>query len=249
MAESLLRAVDVRSPGGVPLAGLSLSAAAGALTVVIGVDGRAAGCAVLADLLVGRGHPERGSIHWLGRPITRRTVAERVRAGLVGTASPPLDLPGERLVDALVVAMIAPGGGWPADLLRRRAPPALAMAAGEVLDFVGLSALAGSRPRALDVTERALLELARVLALRPKLIVVDRLAASLPASAKPHLLKLVHSIAVGGIAVVWLEEDDHPADSAADQLVLLGDGRALAAGPAAVVRASAPFVAAFPERR
>ncbi|MFW5834328.1 MAG: ATP-binding cassette domain-containing protein, partial [Pseudomonadota bacterium] len=174
MAEPLLRVegLGVHDAAAPLLQGVSFQVEPAALTAVIGPDDGDKDALVAA--LTGRRPCDRGTLRFAGRPITRTRAALRVRAGLVATARQPLPVSGDGLVETVVVAMT---GCRPlrAPWWRRSPRRAQTAAAEALLRFVGLGDAPATAPRLPDGAARARLTLACALAVRPRLLLVDRL--------------------------------------------------------------------------
>jgi len=230
MAEPLLRAegLTLRDGAAAELASVSFSVQAGALAAVIGPDGRDK--EALVRLLTGRQPPSQGTLRFAGRPISRLGAAARSRLGLGWTLRPPMDFATGTLVEAVALAMAARRPIAPLDAWRRAPAAATASAALAILQFVGLGSRCGCSPTALDRSGRARLELARVLATAPRLILVDRLTAILDPGECFEFVQLLRQLADGRRAVLWVEDDAALALEHADQLIAVSHGRTLSGG-------------------
>jgi len=230
MAEPILRAegLTLKDGGAADLAAVSFAIERGALAAIIGPDGWDKDA--LVALLAARRPASQGTLRFEGRPITALAGAARVRRGLVWTLRPPLVFATGTLVEAVALAMAAPRPSHPIDAWRRRPTAATAAAAVEILRFTGLGARSGASPARLGAAEHARLELARCLAAAPKLVVVDRLTATLAPDARATLVQLLRQLTGGGLTVLWIEDDAALALDHADQVVTLHHGRTLTAG-------------------
>jgi ABC-type branched-subunit amino acid transport system ATPase component len=244
VAEPLLRVegLTVERAGGALLQGVSFQVEPACLTAVIGPDD--ADKDVLVDALTGRRACRLGTLRLEGRPITRTAPAARVRAGLVTTMRPPLAPSSTPLVESVAVAM---AGRRPlrAPWWRRRASPAQARAAGELLRFVGLPSEPPPAGADHDAEAAARLTLACALALQPRLLIVDRLTRGLEPAARHALARLLARLAAGGIGVLWLEDDVELVGDEAGFGFVLARGRLVAAGSIEVLAGSRVAEAAF----
>lgn len=245
MAEPILRAegLTAKDGGAADLASVSFSIERGALAAVIGPD-RWDKNALMA-LLTGRRWPSQGTLRYAGRPITRLDPAARTRRGLAWTLRPPLTFETGTLVEAVALAIAAVRPGRLLAGFRRRPDAATAAAALDILQFVGLGGRSGCPPSLLDAGERTRLELARLLATDPRLLVVDRLTGELEPAARAELVALLRQLAGGGRSVLWLEDDAATALEHADQIVVLHHGRTLTAGALDAPTRAAALEAAF----
>jgi branched-chain amino acid transport system ATP-binding protein len=123
--------------------------------------------------------------------------------------------------NVLVGATFAGGG-------RGRAAHEAALLA---LTTTGLLGLANEPARALRLLDRKRLELARALATRPRLILLDEIAGGLTEMETPALVETVRQLRDGGVAVIWIEHIVHALVAVVDRLMCLAVGRTLAMGP------------------
>lgn len=245
MPEPLLRAEGLsrKDGGATELASVSFSVEAGRLTAVIGPD-RWDKDALMA-VLTGRQRPTHGTLRLAGRPITGLAPRERPRRGLVWTTRPPVAFATGTLVEAVVLAMAAVRRARPGDVFRRHPSAPSAADAVELLQLVGLGARSGATPDTLDGLERARLELARMLAPAPKVVIVDRLGLDLPPPARRPLAMLLRHLVQSGVTLLWLEEDATLALEFADHVVALQHGRTLVPGVVGTPSSEAALEAAF----
>ena len=95
------------------------------------------------------------------------------------------------------------------------------------------------RAGALTLLERKRLELARALATRPRVLLLDEIAGGLTEGEVHEVADLVRRINAEGIAVVWIEHIVHALRSAVSRLVAIDVGRTLVEGPPDEVMANA----------
>jgi branched-chain amino acid transport system ATP-binding protein len=230
MAEPILRAEGLTAldGGAIDLASVSFSLAPATLAAVVGPDGWDKDA--LVAVITGSRAPRAGTLRFAGRPITRLAGAARARRGLAWTARPPAVFATGTVGEAVALALAARRPVRPLEPFRRRPAPASARAAGEILAFVGLEAAAERAPSDLAPAERARLELARALALDPRVVVVDRPTADLEPADARAVAALLARLARQGPAVLWVADDAGLALAHADQIVALHHGRTLTAG-------------------
>lgn len=244
MAEPVLRVEGLGvDDGAVPLLqALSFRLEPAALLAVIGPD--EADKDTLVAVLTGRQAVARGTVLLAGRPITHQPPALRVRRGLVATArtDPP---PASSLIDATSLAMAAPRPPWQVPLWRRRPDAATRAAALELLDFAGLGDACHRAPADLTPAHQARLRLVLALALAPRVLIVDRLGRGLSAAERAELTALLVRLAAGGIALLWVEDDVDLVGEAADQALVLAQGRLVAGGPVGALAHSRQAELAF----
>jgi iron complex transport system ATP-binding protein len=224
-----LRAVDLSCRYGARLAvrGVSLCAEAGTLTSLLGPNG--AGKSTLLRALAGLA-PAQGEVYLEGVPLSslgRRAVAQRV--ALVAQ-DPPADVP-------FSVRELALMGRWPH--LGRLALEGeedmrlsdQAMREADVLQ------LAGRPIDTLSGGERRRAFLARALAQRPRLLLLDEPTAFLDLGHQAHVLDRVRALADAGLCVVMVLHDPNLAAGWSDRALLMREGALVAEGAAREVLA------------
>jgi len=128
---------------------------------------------------------------------------------------------------------------------RRRAEASVRRRAEEMLEFVGLSDVVGKDVMSLSFGQGRLLELARALAGRPRIILLDEPAAGLTAAECDHLAAILREVATRGVALLLIEHDMQFLLPIADWVVVLNFGKKLAEGSAATIRESAAVIDAY----
>jgi branched-chain amino acid transport system ATP-binding protein len=206
--------------------GLSLAVEEGEALGVIGPNG--AGKTTVLNLLIGRLRPDRGAVRFAGREVTRLPPHARCRAGIALTHQIPH--PFEALTvfeNVLVGASYGRAGVSPDD------------ASVTALQLTGLTRKANTRAGALTLLGRKRLELARALATRPRVLLLDEIAGGLTDDELPELISLVRRINGEGVAIVWIEHIVHALRSVVSRLVAIDVGRVLVQGPPDDVMANA----------
>src|SRR5205085_5667916 len=112
-------------------------------------------------------------------------------------------------------------------------------AAHACLAFVGLSGADDLPPSALSFGHQRLVEIARALALEPKLLLMDEPASGLNDTETERLCELILRIAALGITVLLVEHDMRVVMGLADHVVVMHHGEKIADGPTDAVRADA----------
>jgi branched-chain amino acid transport system ATP-binding protein len=216
------------------LTSVSLAVAAGEAVGVVGPNG--AGKTTLLDLLTGTGRCDAGQVRLLGKDVTRLPPPLRARMGLGRTFQVPRPL-GDLTVfeNALVGAMRAAG-------LRRQAAYD---AAWEALVQAGIERLANTRAATLRLLDRKRLELARALAMQPRVLLLDEIAGGLSEPETEILIETIRAVNAGGITIVWVEHVIRVLTAVATRLVCLADGRVIADGEPRPVLARDEVRAAF----
>ena len=106
----------------------------------------------------------------------------------------------------------------------------------DVLERTGLKRRADQLAGTLTLLDRKRLELARALATRPKLLLLDEIAGGLTEQETHELVDEIRSVKEQGVTIVWIEHVVHALLAVADRLLVIHFGRHLAQGkPAAVM--------------
>ena len=194
---------------------------------VIGPNG--AGKTTALNVMAGRLRPDRGAVLFEGRDITTMPAHARCRAGIALTHQIPHPFEAMTVFENVLVGATY-GAGRP----ERDAYAACFSA----LELSGLDAKANTRAGTLTLLERKRLELARALATRPRVLLLDEIAGGLSEPEVQALVGVVRQVRNQGVAIVWIEHIVHALRSAVDRLVAISFGRSLMDGPPAAVMAS-----------
>jgi branched-chain amino acid transport system ATP-binding protein len=100
----------------------------------------------------------------------------------------------------------------------------------EILDFTGLSAKKNLFAGKLMLLDRKRLELARGLATRPSLLLIDEVAAGLTEGEVERLLEIVKAIRSKGVTIIWVEHILMMMNKGVDRLLVISGGQALMCG-------------------
>ena len=216
------------------LTSVSLAVAAGEAVGVVGPNG--AGKTTLLDLLTGTGRCDAGQVWLQGKDVTGLPPPLRARLGLGRTFQVPRPL-GDLTVfeNALVGAMRAAG-------LRRQAAYD---AAWDALVQAGIDRLANTRASTLRLLDRKRLELARALAMQPRVLLLDEIAGGLSDPETEVLIGTIRAVDGRGITIVWVEHVIRVLTAVATRLVCLADGHVIADGEPRQVLARDEVRAAF----
>ena len=160
-------------------------------------------------------------MHFAGRDITALPPHRRCRAGLGRSYQIPQPFGAMTVFENLLVAASFGGG-----LRERDAYPVCA----EVLAATRLEARANTLAGALTLLDRKRLELARALATRPKLLLLDEIAAGLTEPEAAELVAELKAIRARGVTMLWIEHVMHALLAVADRLFVMNYGQKLAEG-------------------
>jgi branched-chain amino acid transport system ATP-binding protein len=218
--------------GGIKAASdVGFTAEPGRITSVIGPNG--AGKTTVLNMIGGFYRPDAGSILLGDKELAGAPAWNVARAGIARTYQTTQLFGAMSVIDNILVALCRGKLGNP---LRNIAGAGGRRAAEALLVFVGyhgpLAALASDLPH----VDRRLVEIARALATRPQVLLLDEPAAGLMRSDKIALSKLIRRIADLGIAVVLVEHDMTLVMSISDHIEVLDAGVVIAAGSPMEVR-------------
>jgi branched-chain amino acid transport system permease protein len=223
----LLECVDVEKRfGGVhALAGVSLTVARGEAVGLVGPNG--SGKSTLISILCGAQSPTAGEVRLDGRRVERLAAHELSHLGVARTHQIPRPFSSMTVLDNVAVACMF--GRVKQNLAEAR------RSAVEHLEVVGLGAHARALPREINLHERQLLELARALATRPTLLLLDEVLAGLNPAEIDEALVVLRRIHEGGTTIVMVEHVIRAVTDLASRIVVLDRGVTLADAPADVV--------------
>ena len=192
--------------------GVDLTLDAGECVGVIGPNG--AGKSTLLALMVGDLRPSVGRIVLDGRDITRLPVHARVRAGIARAAQIPQTFDSLSVADS--VRLPALFGAGLSDRVARDWVD-------EVLTLCALTDKAGARAGALGLLDRKRLELAKALAARPRVLLLDEIAAGLTEPEVETMVALVQRLRPGR-AILWVEHIPMALRAACERLIVMDRG-------------------------
>jgi ABC-2 type transport system ATP-binding protein len=206
--------------------GVSLEVAAGELVALLGPNG--AGKTTTVETVEGYRRPDGGRVRVLGNEPVAGGPALRARVGLM-----------------------LQGGGFdprsrPLETVREFAAyHAQARDPGELVDLVGLRDVAATPYRRLSGGERQRLSLAVALVGRPDVLVLDEPTAGLDPEARVAVRGIVAEARGGGAAILLTSHDLADVERLADRIVVIAEGRVVAAGTPAELTARAGSAVRF----
>jgi branched-chain amino acid transport system ATP-binding protein len=235
MAEPLLRVENVSKHFGGLLAvdHASFTAEAGRITALIGPNG--AGKTTLFSIITGFLPPSEGRVVYDGADIAGEPPHRLARRGIARTFQTV-----QPFASLTVRENIAVG----AHLSRPARAEALA-AAGDVARAAGLGELLDRPAASLTVAGRKRLELARALAIEPRLLLLDEVLAGLNPSEIRDMVPVISAIRDRGVTIVMIEHVMQAVISLAEHVFVLSEGRIIAQGSPRAIAGDPRVVEAY----
>jgi branched-chain amino acid transport system ATP-binding protein len=204
---------------------VTLSVQAGETLGILGPNG--AGKTTLFNLISGDVRVDSGRISYEGRDVTALKPHQRCRGGIGRSYQVPQPFGNMSVFENLVTAACFGGN---------ESEEAAWETASQILDKTGLRPHANKAAGSLTLLDRKRLELARALATRPKLLLLDEIAGGLTEPEAKQLVDELKRIKSEGVTMIWIEHVVHALLSIADRLFVINFGQKLAEGePQAVM--------------
>lgn len=194
--------------------GLDFELKKGTIHGLLGVNGT--GKTTLANLIMGISYPDEGSIVFEGRDITRRTISERSRMGITLAWQEPARFEGLSVGEYLSVSRN--------------------LDSSEINNYLWVVGLppAGYLNRAVDASlsggERKRVELASVMAMKPKVAILDEPDSGIDVVSLPHIMNGIAEMSKQGSAVLLITHGEE-AVRVAEELSIMCAGKIINSGP------------------
>jgi len=198
---------------------ITLSVHEGETLGILGPNG--AGKTTLFNLISGDVRADKGQVEYAGRDVTALKPHQRCHAGIGRSYQVPQPFGNMTVFENLVTA---------ACFGARQSEREAWVTAHEVLEQTGLMAQANRPAGSLTLLNRKRLELARALATRPQLLLLDEIAGGLTEHEANELVDELRRIKAGGVTMIWIEHVVHALLSIADRLFVINFGQKLAEG-------------------
>ena len=223
MALLSLQGVTKRFGGLVANQNVSFEVAEGEILGLIGPNG--AGKSTLFEVVTGFYPPDGGSITFAGRSLVGLRPDQVSRLGVARTFQKLRPFTGLSVAENVMVGAMQ----HEADAEKAREE------ALQILEFVGLTGRAEDHARNLSIGERKRLELARAMATRPRLLLLDEVTGGVDQKTIPTLIQLIGRLRGQGLTLVVIEHNMRVIMSISDRIVALRLGQVIADGPPAQV--------------
>ena len=243
-----VRSVTRRFGGLVAVDEVSFDVPEGEIRAIIGPNG--AGKSTLFNALTGFDRPDEGSVRFEGRELVGMRPDRVVRAGVARTFQNTQLFEEMTAHDNVMVGTHAcTRSGFMASALRlpwtKREEQLASEEADRLLRLVDLERWrdvpAADMPHGL----RRLLEIARALATRPRLLLLDEPAAGLNASETGMLAETLYRVRGEGVTIVVVEHDMGLVMEVSDEIVVLDRGRKIAEGPPLLIQKDPEVIKAY----
>ena len=192
---------------------LDLKLAEGEALGMLGPNG--AGKTSLFGIVTGTLAPDQGRVVFEGRDITRLSPAQRCRMGMARSFQVPQPFGDMTVFENLVVAGAFAKGKREGEIYQLAA---------EILEECELGDKANRKAGTLTLLDRKRLELARALATRPRLLLLDEVAGGLSEGECESLVAQIRRIRETGVSLVWIEHIVHALVAVVDRIVVLSGG-------------------------
>ena len=222
-----LRGVSRQFGGLRALAAVDFTVAQGEVVGLIGPNG--AGKTTLVNVITGVHPATAGTVHFAGDDVTRQKPWQAARRGIARTFQIVQPFPDMTVLENVAAAGVFAGG----------APygASAEAAAMDHLRFVGLAERASQRAGSLTLAMRKRLELAKGLAMQPKLLLLDEVNAGLNPAEIDQALALIRAIAARGVTILIIEHLMKVVLNLCSRIVVLHHGELIASGdPQGIVR-------------
>jgi branched-chain amino acid transport system ATP-binding protein len=208
----------------------------GEILGLIGPNG--AGKTTLFNLITGIYRPTQGTVNLAGQDITRLAPPKRCKLGIARTFQLVRPFPTLTVLQNVAVGRIY---GREPSRSRREAD----RDARGLLEIVGLADRAHVVAHQLTLVDRKRLELARALATRPRLLLLDELLAGLNPSEVLAALELIRRLRTGGTTIVMVEHLVKAVFGISDRVVVLNAGEKIAEGAPTAVMSDQKVIDAY----
>jgi branched-chain amino acid transport system ATP-binding protein len=216
---------------------IDFSVSEGEIVGLVGPNG--AGKTTLFNLISGRYKPSSGNILFNGIDITNLKPHAICRLGISRTFQSSRPFPGMNVWQNILVGHVF---GKKSSL---RSRPEDRQAATELLDLVGIGHKADTPAVQLTLSEQRRLDLARALATRPKLLLLDEVAAGFSPVLVKQAIDLINSVRKRGVTLLIIDHFLTLSLKVSDRLLALDHGEKIAEGPPHVVMRNPEVIQAY----
>ena len=217
---ALLEIRNVRKTFGglIALDGMNIVVEAGKIYGLIGPNG--AGKTTLFNIASGFYEPDSGEIVFAGERVTELGSHERCARGLARTFQIPKMFPEMTVVDNVLIGALS----------RTKTVKEARSAAEEIVDYLGMTGKKGALASSLRVHELKRLEIAKALATKPKLLLLDEPMGGMNAVEQDQLIHLLKKVHDAGTTLLVVEHVMHAVVNLCEHVVVMNSGQKIVEG-------------------
>tara|TARA_R110002126_G_scaffold176641_1_gene325341 strand:+ start:30225 stop:30986 length:762 start_codon:yes stop_codon:yes gene_type:complete len=216
------------------LSQVNLDVAAGEAIGIVGPNG--AGKSTLLACLSGAYKPTFGTIWFDGQEVTATDAPGMCRAGLVRTHQVPKPFSGLSTFENVYI-----GASFGENISNDEAYDRTV----DALRLCDMLHLANRRAETLGLLDRKRLEVARAVATKPKVILLDEVGGGLTDAEADALVEIIRNIRARGTSIIWIEHIVHVLLQVAERLICMDAGKIIADGIPDAVMSDAAVVEAY----
>jgi branched-chain amino acid transport system ATP-binding protein len=207
----------------------------GEIVGLIGPNG--AGKTTLVNLMTGVLPPTSGTVLFDGIDVTRQKPHQAARRGIARTFQIVQPFPEMTVLENVTAATLFAAGADSISAAREQAR--------EHLEFVGIGRLAATPSRALTLPDRKRLELAKGLAMRPRVLMLDEVNAGLNSGEIDAALDLIRRVSARGVTIIIIEHLMKVVFSLSHRVLVLHQGALISQGKPAEVAEDENVIRAY----
>lgn len=221
MSTPILEARQLRKsyPGVQALDGVDFELAPGEVRALIGKNG--AGKSTFVKILSGATHADSGTLSVEGKQTVIRSPADAFAAGIATVYQEMSLVMGLSVAENILLGRWPRRGALGVQMIDRTQTSTIAR---EALDMMGVALNPREIVRRLSVPQRQMVEIAKAVSFKPKVLILDEPTSSLPAHEVDALLALVRRLAERGVAVIYVSHRLQELPRVADTLTVFRDG-------------------------
>jgi branched-chain amino acid transport system permease protein len=217
------------------LDGVSLQVHSGEILGLLGPNG--SGKSTFINVVSGHYEASGGQIVFEGRQLSGLAAHRIAQAGIARTYQIPRPFAHLNVRQNVVLAAMFGGARVSQSTAQREAA--------QWLEFTGLADKGDALPDDLNLHQRKFLELARALASRPRLVLLDEVLSGLTPGEINEAIELIRKIRDRGATIVFVEHVMRAVMALADRVAVLNHGKLIASGPAGEVMSNSDVVTAY----